>query len=68
MKVLVVSQYFWPESFRINELVRSLAIRGGRLGGLQESLIIQKVLCLVGTVHLGVSARDISMLKLIEFL
>lgn len=24
MKVLVVSQYFWPESFRINELVNSL--------------------------------------------
>ncbi len=25
MKVLIVSQYFWPESFRINELARSLA-------------------------------------------
>lgn len=25
MKLLVVSQYFWPESFRINEVVRSLA-------------------------------------------
>jgi len=24
MKVLVVSQYFWPESFRINEIVKSL--------------------------------------------
>lgn len=24
MKVLIVSQYFWPESFRINELVQSL--------------------------------------------
>lgn len=24
MKVLVLSQYFWPESFRINELVQSL--------------------------------------------
>lgn len=28
MKVLVVSQYFWPESFRINEVVASLADRG----------------------------------------
>ncbi len=27
MKVLVVSQYFWPESFRINELVQSLVER-----------------------------------------
>lgn len=25
MKALIVSQYFWPESFRINELVKSLA-------------------------------------------
>lgn len=24
MKVLIISQYFWPESFRINELVNSL--------------------------------------------
>lgn len=28
MRVLVVSQYFWPESFRINELVQSLVERG----------------------------------------
>lgn len=28
MRVLVVSQYFWPESFRINELVQSLVARG----------------------------------------
>jgi glycosyltransferase involved in cell wall biosynthesis len=28
MKLLVVSQYFWPENFRINELVRSLVARG----------------------------------------
>lgn len=27
MRVLVVSQYFWPESFRINEVVASLAAR-----------------------------------------
>ena len=24
MRVLVISQYFWPENFRINELVKSL--------------------------------------------
>ena len=23
MKILVVTQYFWPESFRINDLVRA---------------------------------------------
>lgn len=28
MKLLVVTQYFWPEDFRINDLVRSLADRG----------------------------------------
>ena len=28
MKVLVVSQYFWPEGFRINEVVRSLVETG----------------------------------------
>lgn len=28
MRVLVVSQYFWPEGFRINELVQSLVSRG----------------------------------------
>jgi glycosyltransferase involved in cell wall biosynthesis len=28
MKILVVSQYFWPEGFRINDLVRSLIERG----------------------------------------
>lgn len=28
MKILVVSQYFWPESFRINDLVKSLVAKG----------------------------------------
>lgn len=28
MRILVVSQYFWPESFRINDLVTELASRG----------------------------------------
>ena len=28
MKILVVSQYFWPEEFRINDLVKSLVERG----------------------------------------
>ena len=28
MRILVVSQYFWPENFRINELVQSLVMRG----------------------------------------
>lgn len=28
MKLLVVSQYFWPEDFRINELVRAMVARG----------------------------------------
>lgn len=28
MRILVISQYFWPESFRINDLVESLTARG----------------------------------------
>ncbi len=28
MRVLIVSQYFWPEGFRINEVVRSLVEKG----------------------------------------
>ena len=28
MKLLVVSQYFWPESFRINDIAQSLAAKG----------------------------------------
>jgi glycosyltransferase involved in cell wall biosynthesis len=28
MRVLMVSQYFWPESFRINEVVRTLVEKG----------------------------------------
>lgn len=28
MKVLVVSQYFWPETFRVNEIVSELTARG----------------------------------------
>jgi colanic acid biosynthesis glycosyl transferase WcaI len=28
MRILVVSQYFWPESFRVNELVEQLVARG----------------------------------------
>lgn len=28
MRILIVSQYFWPEGFRINDLVKSLVERG----------------------------------------
>lgn len=28
MRILIVSQYFWPENFRINDLVEELAARG----------------------------------------
>jgi glycosyltransferase involved in cell wall biosynthesis len=31
LKVLVVSQYFWPENFRINEVVRTLSEKGVQL-------------------------------------
>ena len=28
MRILVVSQYFWPENFRINDLVKEWKLRG----------------------------------------
>ncbi len=28
MRILIISQYFWPESFRINDLVRALTEKG----------------------------------------
>ena len=28
MKILIVSQYFWPEPFRVNDLSTELAERG----------------------------------------
>ena len=28
MKILIVSQYFWPENFRLNDLCRELVLRG----------------------------------------
>ena len=28
MKLLVISQYFWPENFRINDLVADMVGRG----------------------------------------
>lgn len=31
MHILVVSQYFWPENFRINDLVRELIARGHKV-------------------------------------
>lgn len=31
LRVLVISQYFWPENFRINELVQSLVLRGTKI-------------------------------------
>jgi glycosyltransferase involved in cell wall biosynthesis len=31
MRVLIVSQYFWPESFRINDVVRTLVEKGAQV-------------------------------------
>ena len=28
MNILIISQYFWPESFRINDLVEGLILKG----------------------------------------
>src|SRR3990167_7099402 len=34
MDILIISQYFWPESFRINDLAEGLIARGHRVTGL----------------------------------
>ncbi len=31
MKILIVSQYFWPETFRINDLTKALDLRGHKV-------------------------------------
>ncbi|MBA3013398.1 MAG: glycosyltransferase family 4 protein, partial [Desulfobulbaceae bacterium] len=28
MRILIVSQYFWPENFRVNDLTQELVSRG----------------------------------------
>lgn len=51
MRILVVSQYFWPESFRINEIVSSLAERGHDV-----SVLTAKPNYPEGEIHAGYSA------------
>lgn len=51
MKVLIVSQYFWPESFRINELVQSLTKRG-----IDVDVLTGKPNYPEGTVYTGYTA------------
>jgi glycosyltransferase involved in cell wall biosynthesis len=51
MRILVVSQYFWPESFRINEVVSSLVARGH-----QVDVLTAKPNYPEGTLHEGYSA------------
>jgi hypothetical protein len=31
LNILIISQYFWPENFRINDLAQELANRGHRV-------------------------------------
>ncbi|WP_322933471.1 hypothetical protein VCM39_07470 [Bacteroides sp. CG01] len=31
MKILLVSQYFWPETFRVNDLAQELVLRGNEV-------------------------------------
>ena len=31
MKILLVSQYFWPETFRVNDLAEELVLRGNEV-------------------------------------
>ena len=42
MKILVISQYFYPENFRINDLDFSLKERGHQVEVLTGKPIIQK--------------------------
>ncbi|MDC3312286.1 glycosyltransferase WbuB, partial [Alphaproteobacteria bacterium] len=31
MRILIITQYFWPENFRINDLATELAKRGHQI-------------------------------------
>lgn len=50
MRILIVSQYFWPEGFRINEVTKSLVERG-----LQVDVLTGKPNYPEGRVHAGYS-------------
>lgn len=58
MRVLVFSQYFWPESFRINELVQSLVSKG-----LDVEVVTGKPNYPAGIVFDGYSASGCSQEK-----
>lgn len=51
MRVLVLSQYFWPENFRINELVTALNSKG-----VQVEVLTGKPNYPTGTVFAGYRA------------
>lgn len=50
MRLLIVSQYFWPEGFRINEVTKSLVERG-----LQVDVLTGKPNYPEGKIHAGYS-------------
>lgn len=54
MRILVVSQYFWPEQFRINDVVRSLVERD-----VQVDVLTGKPNYPLGVIHEGYSAAGV---------
>jgi hypothetical protein len=52
MRLLIITQYFWPENFRINDLTSELASRG------------HKVTVLTGTAELPIRDLYLKNLKL----
>ena len=55
MKILIVSQYFWPENFRINDLVKGLVDRG------------HKVAVLTGQPAYNIQSGDLAGQNLADF-
>ena len=50
MRILIIGQYFWPENFRINDLVKSLIEKG-----IQVDVLTGKPNYPEGLIHSGYS-------------
>ena len=42
MRILIISQYFWPEEFRVNDLALSLIQKGHKVSVLPTVFLISK--------------------------
>lgn len=58
MKILVLTQYFWPENFQINDLTVSLAQKGHEVTGVPVINMVQNIFPFLGKNLEGVSFSE----------